>query len=217
MPDPIHVLIVDDHEVFATSLARALSDEADFVVHDPVADEAGARAVLDGADHVDVVLSDVRLAESSGVDLARAVTAEFPHVAVVMLTASQDEAVMAAALDAGCAGFVTKTEPLATVVSAVRAAAAGESVVTPALLARLLRRVSGRDEGDSAQLTRRELEVLALVVEGGTNQQIADQLFVSRDTVRNHVASILSKLGVHSKLQAAAEAQRRGLVSPPRS
>ena len=115
--------------------------------------------------------------------------------------------------DAGCSGFVTKAESLDTVLAAVRAAAVGEAVINPALLARLLPRLGGRPRGRNPDLTPREREVLELVARGGTNAQIADELVLSTDTVRNHVSSILSKLGVHSKLQAAAVAVQRGLVT----
>ena len=122
---------------------------------------------------------------------------------------------MSAALDAGCAGFITKSDPLDLVLTAVRSAASGESVISPALLARLLPKlVSRAPRGRNPDLTQRELEVLQAMARGGSNQQIADELILSRDTVRNHVASILSKLGVNSKLQAVTLAIQRGLVSP---
>lgn len=210
----VRVLIVDDHAVFAASLATTLDAEPDFEV---VAAVTSAGEALDIAgDGVDVVLSDFRMGGGTGVDLAREIIAQNPEVRVVMLTASHDESVLAAALDAGCTGFVTKSEPLESVIQACHAARAGEAVITPSLLARLLPRMSssGR-KGRNPDLTPREREVLALVVRGLTNQDIADELVLARDTVRNHVASILAKLGAHSKLQAAAIATRRGLVSVP--
>lgn len=212
MGGAIRVLVVDDHEVFGTSLARTLADEPDLEVRGAVTTAPAALEAVEGG--MDVVLSDFRLADGDGVTLARAIIERWPHTAVVMLTASNDEAVLASALDAGCSGFVTKSEPLENVLAAVRGAAAGEAVITPALLARLLPRLASRPKGRNPDLTPREREVLALIVKGGTNREIADTLFLSLDTVRNHVASILAKLGVHSKLQAAAVATQRGLISP---
>ena len=208
----VRVLIVDDHEVFGVSLARALGDEPDLEVVATVTTSAAALAQC--TDDVDVALCDFRLADGDGVTLTRALVQQHPNLRVVMLTASNDEAVLATALEAGCSGFVTKSEPLATVLAAVRGAAAGEAVITPALLTRLLPRLGGRPKGRNPDLSPREREVLVLIARGGTNQQIADELMVSRDTVRNHVASILAKLGVNSKLQAAAVAVQRGLISP---
>lgn len=209
----VRVLVVDDHEVFGTSLARTLDDEPDIDVVGSVTGVTEALELI--SQGVDVVLSDFRLAETDGVQLARTLGERWPEVKVVMLTASNDEAVLAAALEAGCAGFVTKAESLTTVIAAIRGAATGEAVITPALLARLLPRLGRRGRGRSPDLTPREREVLGLIVRGRSNQEIADELFLSRDTVRNHVASILSKLGAHSKLQAAAMAVQRGLVAPP--
>lgn len=209
----LRVLIVDDHEVFGTSLARTLADEDDLDVVGAVT--TVGEAVRLAAGSVDVVLADFRLAEGDGVELTRTLRAQHPNITVVMLTASNDDAVLAAALDAGCSGFVTKAEPLDTVLAAIRGAAAGEAIVTPALLARLLPRLGSTQRGRNPDLTAREREVLNLITQGMTNQEIAQTLFLSRDTVRNHVASILSKLGVHSKLQAAAAASRRGLIRLP--
>ena len=208
----IRVLVVDDHPVFAASLARVLDDEDDIEVVAAVDSAAGALAAL--SDGVDVVLADFRLGDTTGVELARAILEQQPDAKVVMLTASHDDVVLAAALDAGCAGFVTKSESLDIVLSAVRGAAVGEAIITPALLARLLPRLGGRPKGRNPDLTPREREVLQLIVGGGTNAQIAEELVLSTDTVRNHVSSILSKLGVHSKLQAASVAVQRGLVTP---
>lgn len=208
----IRVLVVDDHAMFGATLARALADEPNIEVVGAVTTVPEALDALSA--EVDVVLTDFRLADGDGVELTRSVLERHPDVHVVMLTASSDDAILTAALDAGCCGFVTKAESLEAVIAAVRGAAIGESVITPALLARLLPRLGTRPRGRNPDLTAREREVLSLVVKGGTNQEIADELSLSRDTVRNHVSSVLSKLGAHSKLQAAAIAAQRGIVSP---
>lgn len=209
----VRVLIVDDHQVFAASLARVLADEDDLEVVATATTAAEALAAMSPT--VDVVLTDFRLSSGDGVQLARQIVDGWPGVKVVMLTASTDEGVMTAALEAGCAGFITKSDPLDLVLAAVRSAATGESVVSPALLARLLPKLMTKgSRGRNPDLTPREREVLQVMARGGSNQQIADELVLSRDTVRNHVASILSKLGVNSKLQAVTLAIQRGLVSP---
>ena len=210
MAGPLRVVVIDDHQVFGVSLARALSDEDDIEIVGVATSTATALALV--TPDVDVALCDFRLADGDGISLTRSMLQQCPQLKVVMLTASNDDAVLAAALEAGCAGFVTKSEPLATVVHAVRSAAVGEAVITPALLARLLPRLGARQRGRNPDLSPREQEVLVLVARGGSNQQIADALNLSRDTVRNHVSAVLSKLGVNSKLQAAAVAVQRGLI-----
>jgi DNA-binding NarL/FixJ family response regulator len=210
MGAPIRVLIIDDHVVFASSLARVLADEDDLTVVATVSTAADAVATM--SPDIDVVLTDFRLTASDGVQLTRELLTTWPAARIVMLTASNDEAVMTAALEAGCAGFITKSDPLELVLSAVRSAAIGESVVSPALLARLLPKLVARPKGRNPDLTAREREILQVMAKGGSNQDIADELVLSRDTVRNHVASILSKLGVNSKLQAVTLAIQRGMI-----
>ena len=206
----IRLLVVDDHGVFATSVGRALSDEPDIEVVATASTAAEAREhVLQG---VDVVLCDYRLGDGDGATLAVELRERQPDVQVVMLTASEDDSVLLAAIDAGCCGFLTKSQPLEEVIAAVRAAAAGESVISPAMLARLLPRLGRNPVSTSADMTPRELEVLEVMSKGGSNQVIADELFVSRDTIRNHVASILRKLDAHSKLEAVAVAAQRGII-----
>ena len=125
----IRLLVVDDYEVFGASLACALADEPGLDVIAAVTSIPAALEALAGS--VDVGLSDCRLADGDGCNSTRTILARWPDVKVVMLTAANDDAALAAALDAGCAGFVTKSESLATVIAAVRGAAAGEAVITP--------------------------------------------------------------------------------------
>jgi DNA-binding NarL/FixJ family response regulator len=130
----------------------------------------------------------------------------------VILTASAAEHVLVAAIDAGAAGFVSKTRGLAEVTAAVRAAAAGEAVISPELLARLLPRLQRGQHSAGTDLTEREREVLGLLAEGLSNAAIADKLTVSVHTVRNHIANLSAKLGAHSKLEALSIAVRDGLL-----
>ncbi len=216
MSVPTRVVLVDDHQMFVETLQRALGSEPDLeVVAVATTMEEALEAVR--RERPAVVVTDHRLGQgpaADGIAVAEAVLAELPGTAVVMLTALEDDRVLVAAIEAGCTGFLTKTQPLSDVVAAIRAASTGESVVNPALLARVLPRLASR-RSPSEHLTRRELEVLAVMASGASNQAIAGQLFISRDTVRNHVASILQKLGAHSKLEAVALALRRGILDPP--
>ena len=205
------VLIVDDHAVFTDALARALGDEPDIEVVVTAATGAEALAAFD--DRVDVVLCDFRLPDVDGIEVTRQLHERDPDVSVVMLTASTDDTVLTAAVEAGCVGFLSKSSALEEVLAAVRAAAVGESVISPALLARLLPRMAGRGGAGVDDLTPREHEVLTEMSKGLSNQAIGDALYVSRDTVRNHVANILRKLHAHSKLEAVATAARRGLIA----
>ena len=133
-------------------------------------------------------------------------------MAVIVLTASAAEHVMVAAIEAGVSGFLSKTRSLAEVTSAVRAAAAGEAVISPEMLARLLPRLSRTGQAGRETLTEREREVLGLLAEGLTNAAIAERLSVSVHTVRNHVANLSAKLGARSKLEALSIAVREGLL-----
>jgi two-component system response regulator DevR len=135
-----------------------------------------------------------------------------PGLGIVVLTASAADHVLMAAIEAGASGFLSKTRSIDEVTAAVRAAAAGESVISPEMLARLLPRFQRSTGHGVAELTDREREVLSLVAEGLSNAAIAERLIVSVHTVRNHIASMSSKLGAHSKLEALSIAVRQGLL-----
>jgi two-component system nitrate/nitrite response regulator NarL len=154
---------------------------------------------------------DYRLPDGRGSDLVRSLHESAPEVRVVILTAAEDDGAFLDALEAGCAGYVTKDRPLEAVVDAVTAAAAGDLAVSTSLLARTLPRVH-REPGTAARLTAREREVLELVAEGVPNKTIATRLSVRLNTVRNHVQNVITKLGAHSKLEAVAIATRAGLI-----
>ena len=209
--DPVRILLVDAHSVFTDAMASALADEADLeIVAVAGTGEAGIESYTDD---VDVVLCDFRLPDIDGIEVVTRILARDPDAKVVMLSASTDEGVLVAAVEAGCAGFVSKTASLSEVAAAVRAASMGEAVVSPALLARLLPRLARSGGPGADELTPRELEVLQAMAAGGTNREIGEALFIAHDTVRNHVASLSQKLGAHSKLEAVAVAVRRGIIT----
>ena len=209
---PIRVLVVDDHEVLATALAQSLDAEPDLR-------SVGVAGTLERARHLiraaspDVVLLDHRLPDGDGVSAVGELLRLRPGVKIVVLTASVADHVLVTAIQAGASGFLSKTRSLGEVTAAIRAAATGEAVISPEMLARLLPRFQRGGGGQRREeLTEREREVLALVAEGLTNAAIAEQLVVSVHTVRNHIANLSAKLGAHSKLEAMAIAVREGLL-----
>jgi DNA-binding NarL/FixJ family response regulator len=215
MPDeaarPIRVLIVDDHEVLASSLAMVLDGEEDITTAGIAHTLAQARQMIPTV-QPDVVLLDHRLPDGDGVSAIPGLRDLRPDMGIVVLTASAADHVLMAAIEAGASGFLSKTRSIDEVTAAVRSAAAGESVISPEMLARLLPRFQRNGTPGRADLTEREREVLSLVAEGLSNAAIAGRLVVSVHTVRNHIASLSAKLGAHSKLEALSIAVRQGLL-----
>lgn len=209
--DKIRVLIVDDHDVLGSSLAHALGHEEDIVAVGVAGTLARARTLITTT-APDVVLLDHRLPDGNGVDSIGELRALRPSMQIVVLTASPAEQVMLAAIQAGASGFLSKTRSLSEVTGAVRAAAAGEAVISPEMLARLLPRMQRGTSTSQTALTEREREVLALLADGLTNAAIAERLVVSVHTVRNHVSNLSAKLGARSKLEALSIAMRDGLL-----
>jgi DNA-binding NarL/FixJ family response regulator len=201
------VLIVDDHSMVAESFRRALALEDDLEVVAVAATVAEAR-VAASTHRPDVVLMDYALPDGDGVSTAAALRQELPATKVILVTGSDGSDAVRSAIEAGCVGYLEKTMALSQLALAIRAAAAGDTVISPEHLALAMRPTPA----DQAQLTRREREILALVATGLSNQAIADQLVLSLHTVRTHVQSILAKLGLHSKLEAASFARDNGLV-----
>lgn len=209
MSRPVRLLLCDDHQVFAEALAGLMAaDGLEIVgvvgrVADAVQTAVNRRP--------DVVLMDYELPDGDGVSATRAIKAALPDTKVVLLTSNADEDVLVAALEAGASGYVTKHKPAAEVTAAVRAAANGEMLVSSDMLARLLPRMN-RAAPARYDLTARELEVLELLAAGTPNIELAQRMGISRNTVRNHVQNLLTKLGVHSRLEAVALANREGLL-----
>ncbi len=208
---PVRVLIVDDHDVLADGWQHVIDAEADMVTVGVAGTMEQARELMPAAEP-DVILLGHALPDGDGVAVMPELRQLRPGVRIVILTADTSEDVLVAALEHGAAGFVPKTRSLGEVTSAVRAAAAGEAVISPELLARLLPRLRRHDNPARSGLTAREHEVLVLLSGGLTNAAIARHLSLSVHTVRSHVADLSHKLGAHSKLEALAVAVRHGLL-----
>lgn len=207
----INVVICDDHRIVAEGLSALLAGQDGIEV---VAVAESVAGVVDATrrHRPDVVLMDYGLPDGNGAEATVAVKEVRPETKVVMLTSFGDEETLVAAIEAGCSGFITKHKGTSEVATAVRLAAEGEAVVSPDMLVLLLPRLSRTRRGLGSDLTARELEVLQLLSEGASKDEIGNRLFVSPNTVRNHIQSILSKLGAHSRLEAVAVAVREGLI-----
>jgi DNA-binding NarL/FixJ family response regulator len=203
---------VDDHQMFAASLAHALQSEPDLVVVRQATSITEAQRLV-ASTAPDVVLLDHRLPDGDGVSAIADLRGIRASAQIVVLTAATSDRVLVAAMEAGAAGFIAKTQRLDDVIAGVRGAAHGESVVSAKLLTRLLPRLQRQGgAGGRAVLTEREREILDLLARGLSNADIADRLTISVHTVRNHVANVSAKLGAHSKLEVLAIAVREGLV-----
>jgi DNA-binding NarL/FixJ family response regulator len=210
----MRLLLVDDHDLFRTGLRRLLQEQGF-----DVADVASGRDAIDACRVLrpDVVVMDMNMPGMSGVEATAAIVAEHPRVAVLMLTVAADDERVLDAVRAGACGYLLKDARLPEIVDGVRSAAAGDSVLAPKVAGALVssvRQDPGRmsREGPPHGLSTRELDVLSLLAEGYDNADIADRLFVSPSTVKNHVSRLLEKLGVENRVQAAVVAIRQGLV-----
>ncbi|MGD0371900.1 MAG: response regulator transcription factor [Candidatus Dormibacteria bacterium] len=208
----IRVFIIDDHRMFTQAVAAALTEEPDMEVVDTVENLASARQRLEELE-VDVILLDQRLPDGQGTHAAAELRALCPGAKVVLVTAAMEPSVLNEALAAGCAGFVTKGDSIDALAAAVRAAASGATPVSPAMLTRITRGDS--NSSLTEPLTPRETAVLLFLADGMSNEEIARRLFISIHTLRNHIQSIISKLGAHSKLEAVSIAIREGVITAP--
>lgn len=205
------MLLVDDHQMVLQGFEAALAPADDIAVVGAVSNGADAQDAARRL-HPDVVLIDFGLPDIDGAAAAAEIRRHRPETKVVMVTGLVDEAVVLRALEAGCSGYITKHQPVDQLLGAVRAAAAGEALISPAMLTKLLPRLRRTHHHLGSDLTSREREVLRLLSQGMSNQAIGAELYVSVNTVRSHVQNVLTKLGAHSKLEAAAIAAREGLV-----
>lgn len=202
-------MLVDDHEVVRLGLRSLLERHANFEVVAEADTENGA--VEQALAHApNIILMDIRLAGGSGVTATEAIMARLPATRVIMLTSYAEDEMLFSAIRAGAVGYVLKQVGSGDLLRAIEAAARGESTLDPSLTQRIfseVRRSIQREEAAAfGDLTPQEMHVLALIAEGRTNREIADALFLSEGTVRNYVSSILSKLGVSNRAEAAAYA-----------
>jgi two-component system, NarL family, response regulator DevR len=198
------VVVVDDHEMVRRGVTQLIEAEDDLAVVGQ-AETAAAAVDLIAGTAPDVAILDVRLPDGNGIEVCREVRARDPRIACVMLTSFNRDTALSDAVLAGAAGYLLKSAPGATLVDAVRRAAQGESLLDPAETDRVLERLrSGQGEDPRlARLTRQERRILTLITDGLSNRQIADELSLAEKTVKNYVSSLLGKLGVHRRTQAA--------------
>lgn len=209
------VLLVEDHTAFRQALAFMINREPDLEVAGQAGSLAEARGQLTG---IDVAVVDIDLGDGSGVELIPDLRNANPQGMVLMLTGTSDEAQIAAAVEAGAAGVLHKSVPINEIIEAIRRLSAGEILMSPQEIIKLLRFATRRRAEErkvammTAQLTPREFDVLQALATGASDKEIAQELHVSTETVRTHMVNILGKLDVSSRLQALVFAVRHGLV-----
>ncbi len=208
------ILIVDDHEVVRLGLKALLDQHPYFEV---VAEAGNAKEAIEKVDKYspDVVLMDIRLPGASGIEACEEITKNFPDTRVIMLTSYAEDEMLFSAIRSGASGYVLKQIGAEDLIKAIEAVGRGEGLLDPAVTQRVFQEVrrAVREEEASAfaNLSQQEKHVLALVSEGRTNREIAKALFLGEGTVRNYVSSILSKLGVSNRAEAAAYAVEHSL------
>ncbi|MFD1539247.1 response regulator transcription factor [Nonomuraea guangzhouensis] len=212
--ETIRVLLADDHPVYRDGLAVLLGSIPGIEVAGTAAN--GAEAVERAAElQPDVVVMDVRMPGLDGIEATRRVVADSPHIAVVVLTMSEEDATLFAAMRAGARGYLLKGANQAEIVRAITAVAHGEAIFGPAVARRVADfftgTATGSDDPAFPQLTPREREILSLVAAGRSNTQIASALFLSPKTVRNNVSNIFAKLHVADRAEAIVRARDAGL------
>lgn len=218
-PKLLRLLIVDDHEIVRQGLVALLDRREGFAV---VAEAGTVAEAIEQAErhHPDIVVMDVRLPDGSGIEACREIRAEMPDTKVVMLTSYPDEEAVLSAIVAGASGYLLKQIRARDLVAALEAVGRGESLLDPAVTEKVLERIrrmaSGTYTDELAALTPQEQKILLLVAEGKTNKEIAADVFLSDKTVKNYVSSILAKLNLERRAQAAAfVANRRPGGMPP--
>ncbi len=213
----IRLMIVDDHEMVRLGLRAAFELESDISVVGEASNGAEALAKI-GVLAPHVVVMDVRMEKMGGIEACRAIKSSSPDVHVLMITSFTDDEAVLASVMAGASGYLLKNVSRAELLKAIRLVASGQSLLDPAATKRTMTQMttyaSGSAQMPGDELTEREREVLALVTRGYTNKQIAETLYLSEKTARNHVSHILEKLGLSRRSEAAAFAVEHKLVPP---
>ncbi|HEY7400807.1 MAG TPA: response regulator transcription factor [Actinomycetota bacterium] len=216
--EKLRVMVVDDHALFRRGLEMVLQQEPDLDLVGEASD--GAEAVERVPELMpDVVLMDVRMPRRSGIEAAGQIKELLPHVKILMLTISDEEADLYDAIKAGASGYLLKEIPIEEVADAIRSVWQGQSRISPSMASKLLTEFANMSKGTedrpqmpAPRLTDREMEVLKLVAQGMNNRDIAKELFISENTVKNHIRNILEKLHLHSRMEAVVYAVREKLL-----
>jgi len=208
----IRVMVVDDHEMVRRGICSYLETEDDIEV---VGQASSGKEAIELARRLqpDVVLMDLIMEDGTGVEASKQIKQDLPKVQIIILTSYIDESLVFPALEAGALSYLLKTSQAHEIVDAIRLAIKQEAVIEPKVATKMLGKIRhNNDQLPHEDLTTREMEVLILIGEGKTNQEIADELFIGIKTVKTHVSNVLSKLGVDDRTQAAIYAHRNKLV-----
>ncbi len=217
--EPIRVLVVDDQELFRRGLTMLLAVEPGLEVVGEAGDGAEGVTLAESA-APDVILLDVRMPKKSGIEACLAIKESVPSAKIIMLTVSDEEADLYEAVKSGASGYLLKDSSIEEVAQAIRVVADGQSLISPSMAIKLIdefKQMSRpeRETGPALRLTERELDVLRLVAQGHSNKEIASRLFISENTVKNHVRNMLEKLQLHSRMEAVMYAVRENLLELP--
>jgi two-component system, NarL family, response regulator DegU len=211
----IRLMLADDHRMLREGLRRSMTEHG----FDVVGEASDGAEAVDMAQELtpDVILMDVTMPELDGVEATRLVKAANPAIRVIMLTMHADQEVLAAAIRSGASGYLVKDCSTEEIADAIRSAVSGETTLSPALAASMLNEVRKLDPPEQPEedrvVTKREEEVLQLIADGCSTPEVAERLYISQKTVKNHLASIYQKLDARDRTQAVLQAVRMGIVS----
>ena len=217
--EPVRVLVVDDHALFRRGIVTVLTNQEGINV---VGEAVNGLEAIEKAEELapDVIVMDLNMPQCSGLEATQALQARTPQVGILVLTVSENEADLFAAIKFGATGYILKNTEPEELVQAIYHIAQGGVIISPMMATKLLTEFRGSDtdarakqtEEEEANLSPREVEVLRLISQGATNKEIADSLFISENTVKTHLRNIMDKLHLANRSQAAAYAVKRGLV-----